>query len=212
MDAPPAEPRVTRRIRGAMPRLLAISDGDGGPTRLERWSVELAAAGVPALQLREKTMTDRSLLVAARRVRSAAPELLLLLHRRFDLALAGGADGVHLAADGLPTRLVREQVEPEFWIGRSTHTIEELAAARDEGADYAVFGPVFASPGKGPAVGLAALRRAVAAAEPLPVLALGGVGPDELAMVRDCGAWGAAGIRAFATGGAARAMVERTAA
>lgn len=196
----------------AAPRLLAISPGRGDVLALERWAADLARAGVAAIELREKGMTDRLICAAARRVRAVTPDLLVLVHRRPDVARAAGADGVHLPSDGLPTGAVRRRFGADFWIGRSTHTVVELERACEQGADYAVFGPVFESPYHRPAVGLTTLRRAVEAARPLPILALGGVGPDQFAAVRDCGAWGAAGIRAFATAEAAHAFVDRAAA
>jgi thiamine-phosphate pyrophosphorylase len=125
----------------------------------------------------------------------------VVVNGRLDVALAAGASGVHLPAAGLPTREVRRLAEAlgaDVLIGRSTHHPDEVARARDEGADYALFGPVWATPGKerrGGPVGLAALERA--AAHGLPVLALGGVEPGRFAALAAAGARGAAGIRMF---------------
>ena len=162
----------------------------------------LAAAGVDGIQLRRKELPDRVLLALAERARSLLPPATaVLVNGRLDVALAAGASGVHLPAAGLPTAEVRrlaDSLGAEVLVGRSTHRPEEVARARDEGADYAVFGPVYPTPGKerfGEPPGLAGLERACAAG--LPVLALGGVDPGRFAEVAAAGAAGAAGIRMF---------------
>ena len=83
-------------------------------------------------------------------------------------------------------------------IGCSTHQPEEVEAARRAGADYAIFGPIYPTPSKasyGPPPGLAGLRRAVSCG--LPVIAIGGIGPEQMSEVAEAGAAGVAGIRAF---------------
>ena len=124
-----------------------------------------------------------------------------------DVALAAGADGVHLPASGLPIAPLRRRWGDALLIGRSTHHPDEVAAAGRDGADYALFGPVFPTPGKeayGPPPGLDGLRRAAAAG--LPVIAVGGLTPDRLAAVAAAGAAGAAAIRACADAAGAAAM------
>jgi thiamine-phosphate diphosphorylase len=128
---------------------------------------------------------------------SAAPPLLLI-NGRADVALAAGADGVHLPADGLPVGPLRARLGPGLLLGVSTHTLAEVESARRYGADYVVFGPVWESPGKttaAPPAGLGAL--AEAAASGIPVYALGGVTLDRLAEVAATGSAGAAAIRLF---------------
>lgn len=196
-----------------MPRLLAISDRRGLAVPFATWVRGLAAAGVDGVQVREKELDDRELLALARSARGLLPAAALLVNGRLDVALAAGADGVHLPADGLPAaplvawarRLGRRPL-----VGRSTHTLEEVAAARDEGVDYVAFGPVFATPGKGAPVGTAAL--AAAAQLGVPVLALGGVEPERVAQAIAAGAHGVAAIRAFRTAPGAAAMVAAMAA
>jgi thiamine-phosphate pyrophosphorylase len=178
-------------------RLLAISDRrsfTGGA--LGEWAGAVAAAGVPAIQLREKDLADQALLTLARLVRAAAPRpTSLLVNGRADIALAADADGVHLPADGAPTAALRRRWGSRLVIGRSAHNKAEVAAAADEGADYVTFGPVFASPGKGPCTGLDGLAAVTGLG--VPVFALGGVGVDRLGEVAAAGAAGAAGIRLF---------------
>jgi thiamine-phosphate pyrophosphorylase len=162
---------------------------------LPAWAEALASAGVPAVQLREKNLPDRAVYELLRVLRRALPASRLFANGRADLAIAAGADGVHLPADGIPTAALRRRFGDALVIGRSTHTVDEVAREAQSGADYVTFGPVFASPGKGEPVGLDAL--AAATAHGIPVLALGGVGMAELPRVAAAGATGAAGIRLF---------------
>ena len=101
------------------------------------------------------------------------------------------------------SRLVRRAFGEDFLSGASTHTHEEARAAREGGADFAVFGPVFDTPSKrayGPPVGLEALTKAARELSPFPLVALGGVGETEVEEVLRAGAAGVAGIRLFANG------------
>lgn len=180
--------------------LLAISDrhafGRTWEDPMARWLHALGAAGAGALMLREKDLDDRALYGLARRARAALPPACrLLVNGRLDIACAAGADGAHLPADGLPLPPLRARFGPRPLLGRSTHTLDEVERARDEGADYVLFGPVWETPGKGAPQGLAALRRA--AAYGLPVLALGGITIERIPEVAEAGAAGAAGIRLF---------------
>ena len=121
----------------------------------------------------------------------------LLINDRADIALTSGADGVHLATSSLETAVVRRAFGNDFLIGVSTHSIGEAAAARDGGADFVVFGPVFQTASKqsyGDPVGVDALRDCASSLAPFPVLALGGVGAEN---VRDCFRAGASGIAAI---------------
>jgi thiamine-phosphate pyrophosphorylase len=176
--------------------LLAISDRASLGMPLADWFRALGEAGVGAVQLREKDLDDRGLYDLARSARAALPPATrLLVNGRLDVALAAGADGVHLPADGVPPASLRARFGPGVLIGCSTHTVTEVERARDEGADYVTFGPVWATPGKGAPVGTTELARAVAAG--LPVYALGGVTLDRFAELAAAGAAGAAAIRLF---------------
>jgi thiamine-phosphate pyrophosphorylase len=186
--------------------LLAISDRAGlGALGIDPadWLRALGGAGtggIAALQLREKDLDDRDLFTLARLARTLLPPPIpLLVNGRLDIALAAGADGVHLPADGVPAPPLRARfgaaAAGTLLIGRSTHSVAEVERARDEGADYATFGPVYATPGKGEPVGLAELARA--AATGLPVYALGGVTLDRFGELAAAGAAGIAAIRLF---------------
>jgi thiamine-phosphate pyrophosphorylase len=159
-------------------------------------------AGVSLVQLREKRLTARVLYELAARsaelVRGTGTRLLV--NDRADVARAAGADGVHLTTRSLEASTVRRVFGPEFLIGVSTHTPAEARAARDHGADFAVYGPVFDTPSKrayGPPVGLASLREVVQALSPFPLVALGGVTLDNACAALDAGAGGVAAIRLF---------------
>jgi thiamine-phosphate pyrophosphorylase len=152
-------------------RLLLITDGWDAETPAR---VQAALAGAPeaAVQLRAKHLQGRALLEAAETLRPLAP--LLLINDRVDVALAAGADGVHLPSRGLDVKNVRPVVPKGFLIGVSTHSLAEARMAQRGGADYVVFGPVFASPGKGAPVGTTSLAEVVQTLS-IPVFALGGV-------------------------------------
>jgi thiamine-phosphate diphosphorylase len=177
--------------------LLAISDRASLAVPMADWLRALGAAGIGAVQIREKDLDDRDLYDLARLARTLLPTATrLLVNGRLDVALAAGADGVHLPADGVPVRALRERFGEGVLIGRSTHTVEEVERARGEGADYVTFGPVFATPGKGAPVGLEGLARATAAAG-VPVFALGGVTLERFGELAGAGAAGVAAIRLF---------------
>jgi thiamine-phosphate pyrophosphorylase len=177
-------------------RLMAISDRSSLPVPFADWLRDLGQAGVGAVKIREKDLDDRSLFGLARLARADLPPTTrLLVNGRLDVALAAGADGVHLPADGVPAAALRARFGNDVLIGRSTHRVEEVERARDEGADYVTFGPVYETPGKGAPVGVAELARAAAAG--LPVYALGGVTLERLGEVAAAGASGIAAIRMF---------------
>lgn len=177
--------------------------------------VELVlAAGVDVVQLRDKALEARELLRAAEVVRRRTVEAgaLFIVNDRVDLAIAAGADGVHLGQGDLPVALARAQLGPAPLIGLSTHRFEEFATADPE-ADYLGVGPVFATPTKPgrPAVGLELVNRAAATVE-RPWFAIGGIDPATVAQVVDAGASRVAVVRALTDAadpsGAARRLVR----
>jgi len=160
-----------------------------------------AGAGLTAFMLREKDLPGRALLALARETvaRCRPMGIRVLVNDRVDVALAAGADGVHLGGDAIPADAARRIAGGRLGIGVSTHSIEEIRAAALAGADYAIFGPVFETPSKmqyGAPQGVENLRRAVAAG-PLAVIAVGGIGPDNAAQLRGTGIAGIAVIRAI---------------
>ena len=162
-------------------------------------------ARVTLVQLREKELTGRVLFELAAAAAHIARDSTtrVLVNDRADVARAAGCDGVHLTTRSLGAPVVRRAFGEEFLIGVSAHTLEEARAAREGGADFAVFGPVFDTPSKrafGPPVGLDALKEAARELSPFPLVALGGVGEEEVKEVLRAGAAGVAGIRLFSNG------------
>ena len=138
----------------------------------------LFSAGVRVLQLRCKDASAAWLLAVLAELRAHRPPgTLLIVNDRLDVALAGGADGVHLGQDDLPLGAARRLCPPGFLIGVSTHNAAQAAAAMGEGADYIGFGPIFATGSKrnpDPLVGVELLR-CVCVRATVPVVAIGGV-------------------------------------
>jgi len=155
--------------------------------------------GVQMIQIREKLLTGNLLSELAERVveitRSSSSKLLI--NDRLDIALATGADGVHLTSTSLPVGVVRESCPDDFIVGLSVHTEDEALEAAAGRADFVLFGPVFPSPGKGNGVGLQALRDVCSSAGSLPVLAVGGIDESNARSVLDAGAAGFAAIRSL---------------
>ena len=167
-------------------------------------------AGVDLIQLRERDLDARDLATLAvdlvRLTRSTATRVVV--NDRLDVALASGADGVHLRSDSMAAAAVRRIAPPGFLVGRSVHSVDEALAAGD--VDYLIAGTVFATvskPGPHRLLGLAGLRAIVAAAG-VPVLAIGGVGMEQLGVIADTGAAGVAAIGLFLGGGPPGPVVE----
>ena len=125
-------------------------------------------------------------------------QALLFINDRADIAAAAGADGVHLTSTSLDSVEIRKAFGGYLLVGISTHTADEVLKAKEDGADYIVFGPVFPSPGKGEPVGLDALSAVCETAGNIPVLALGGIDNDNWRSAVSVGASGFAAIRLFA--------------
>lgn len=165
-------------------------------------AIEAAAAdGVDWIQIREKDLCPRELLDLTRAALSRVEKYptKILVNSRLDVALAAGAHGVHLTSDGPSPGSLRSIVPANFLIGVSTHTLDEVEREGIEFADFAVFGPVFATESKagyGDAVGLSALAEVCAWAR-LPVLALGGISADRIGSCVAAGSAGVAGISMF---------------
>ena len=186
----------------ALPGVHLITDRRLAPDLTARVTAALAGAppGSVAVHLREKDLGGGALLALARSLGAAcrASGALLLVNDRLDVALAAGADGVHLPAAGVPQAEARRLLGPGRLVGVSCHSAEDVARARDGGADYATFSPIWDTPSKrgfGPPVGLAAL--AAAARLGLPLVALGGVEPERAPEAFAAGAAGVAVIRAW---------------
>jgi thiamine-phosphate pyrophosphorylase len=162
----------------------------------------LWAAGVTVLQLRMKAASAAAMLAVLDELLKNKPAgTQVVVNDRLDVALAAGADGVHLGQDDLPLHAARRLCAsrgPGFVIGISTHNEEQAQAAVQGGADYIALGPIFATQSKqnpDPVVGIERLRR-VCASSPIPVIAIGGITLDRVPDVVAAGAHGAAIIAA----------------
>ncbi len=200
---------LTRRTREALEEHLSVylvADPDLA-TGDFLWTVEQAlAGGVTAVQLRAKHHSDREVLALARAVRERclAAGALFFVNDRLDLALAAGADGVHLGVDDLPLPEARTIAGPDFIIGYSPETDAQVAQASGAGADYLGIGPVFGTLSKadaGPRIGLGAIYRRSQLTD-LPVIGIGGIGPREAGRVITAGAAGVAVAGAIMRSGA----------
>ncbi len=182
-------------------RRLAVADADPDLRRAclvaqARCAVE---AGVDLIQLREPDLgaADLAALAAELLAVTRATPTRLVVNDRLDVAIACGADGVHLRGDSIPIAMARRLARRGFLIGRSVHGVDEAIAA--DGADYLIAGTVFSSaskPGPTPLLGVEGLRAIIAAVE-IPVLAIGGLAGDRIDEVAAAGAAGLAAIELF---------------
>jgi thiamine-phosphate pyrophosphorylase len=157
------------------------------------------AAGLPAVQVREKDLAVSDLAALCRCVRGLRPAPFLIVNDRADVALAVGADGVQRTYASLSVAELRVVADKRVRVGASVHSIDEAVAAAGQGADWIFFGPVYDTPSKrayGTPQGVASLER-VAAAVDVPVIAIGGITPDRVSAVRRAGASGIAVISAI---------------
>ena len=180
-----------------VPSLVLVTDrqATGGRDLIDVVAAALDA-GLPAVQLREKDLPGGPLLALAERLRAltARTGALLLVNDRLDVAVAADADGVHLGGGSVPVDVARQLLPAGAVVGVSTHAPAEAA---DTSADFAVFGPVYATPSKtayGPPQGEARFRAAAATAR-VPLLAIGGVTAAQISALRAAGAAGVAVIR-----------------
>lgn len=194
-------------------RTLALPPGQSSERALIEAAVRAGQAGVDWIQLREKDLAGGALLRVAEAIRRECPRTILLVNDRLDVALASGAAGVHLGEEGLPIAAVREwcaiHAPAGFRIGRSCHSVEGARAAERDGANHLFFGPVFSTPSKlgyGAPQGVARLAE-VCGAVSVPVLAIGGVTPENARLCIAAGAGGLAAIRWFQDAGDVSARV-----
>jgi thiamine-phosphate pyrophosphorylase len=180
-------------------RLHVITDNRFG--RDPRVTVPVALqAGADVIQVRVKGWTDHQLLELAEQVVALCQSYgaACIVNDRVDVALAAGADGVHLGADDLPVSVARRLLGPDAVVGgtaRDAATARALVAA---GASYLGVGPCFATvtkTGLPDPIGLAGVA-AVAAAVEVPIIAIGGVRSDQIAPLRAAGAYGVAVVDA----------------
>ncbi len=193
----------------SFPRLYALTDASAPHSHLEQVR-EYADAGVRIIQVRDKLASSRALyetVVAALEI-TRPRGVRLIVNDRVDIALAAGADGVHVGQDDLPAEAAREILGPLAIIGISSHSLAQARLAAEQPVDYVAFGPIFATTTKAnpdPVVGLEGLSTVRAEIE-LPLVAIGGItlekapavfaaGADSVAVVSDLRAGASVGER-----------------
>jgi thiamine-phosphate pyrophosphorylase len=209
----PGRDGAWRRERLAAARLYVCT-----PIRpdLAGFADAVLGAGVDLIQLRDKQAEAGPLLEAAAVLRGAAGDhgALFAVNDRADVALAAGADVLHLGQDDLPLAWARRILGDDVLLGRSTHDPAQAARAAAEPWDYLVAGPVWATatkPGR-PATGTALLRSVAALDPPRPWFAIGGITPANLDQVTAAGATRVVVVRAVTDApdpaAAARTLVQ----
>lgn len=201
MDDDLSGPRPAPSGPRPAPRLVLVTDRRAIERDLVSVVAESAAAGLPAVQLREKDLGAGDLLALARRLREVTQShgAQLIVNDRVDVALAAGADGVQGTSTSMAIADMRAVAGDRLGVGASVHALEEALAADAAGADWIVFGPVYDTPSKrayGAPQGLAKLA-AVTNAVRTRVIAIGGITPERVPEVLGAGASGVAVITAI---------------
>lgn len=183
-------------------RLYAITDRRALPAGVTlAQAVEAAlVGGVTCLQLREKEASAGEILTLARTLLPLcrARRVPLLINDRVDIALAAGADGVHLGQDDLPLPEARTLLGPDRILGATAHTVDEALRAQAERADYLGVGAMFPTGTKTDTVPTSAdTLKAICAAVSIPVVAIGGVNAQNLPTLAGTGIAGAAVVSAI---------------
>ncbi|RKU39672.1 thiamine phosphate synthase [Candidatus Poribacteria bacterium] len=178
-------------------RLYAITDRHRcAPTPLVDIVSELLGAGVNAIQLREKDLSDTALIQLAQPIAALCHnyEAKLFINANAHIALEVGAAGVHLPANAESVDFVKARTEDNFYIGCSVHSLDAAKKRESEGADFLTYSPIYptaSKPGYGPAVGVENLAKLTGRVK-LPVFALGGITPARVAECLAAGAFGVA--------------------
>jgi thiamine-phosphate pyrophosphorylase len=168
--------------------------------------------GIRAIQLREKDLGGKELFLLAEAARKLTDRYraALLINDRIDVALASGADGVHVGRESFPVPKARELIGTQKMIGVSTHSLEQAQEAEEQGADFIVFGPVYFTPSKakyGAPQGLMTLKKIVEKTS-LPVYAIGGLKADNIPETKKTGVRGIALISAVVGAGNPKTAAE----
>lgn len=178
------------------------------------WVLQQALdGGGEAIQLREKDLGGRELFSLAEAARKLTQRYhaRLLINDRIDIALAVDADGVQLSKASIPVDSARILLGRQQLLGASTHSLEEAAEAERNGADFILFGPIYFTPSKAPygaPQGLAALKKVVEKIS-LPIYAIGGIKPENIADTYRTGVRGVALISAVMSAADPRAATKK---
>lgn len=192
--------------------LCVLIDGAADEDAFRRLVENLFAAGVRMLQIRDKRLPDdvlvervRAAVAVARRIDPKSPPFVMV-NDRVHVAVAAGADGVHVGAGDMPVLVARQLLGDDAIIGRTAHTIAEARDAVADGASYLGVGPCFPSTTKSFATHAPRDFLGNAAALPLSVFAIGGITLNRLPELR------ALGITRVAVAAAITAMADPAAA
>jgi thiamine-phosphate diphosphorylase len=182
-------------------RLYLVADPDHAVGDFLSTVDQALTGGVTMVQLRAKSLTDRELLALAIRLRQSCSRhgVPFIVNDRLDIALASGADGIHLGVHDFPIDVVRGLARRGFIIGYSPETDEHILTSGNHGADYLGVGPVFDTSTKidaGSALGLGEFARRCSIS-PVPVVGIGGVDSGNAASVITAGASGVALVSAI---------------
>ena len=182
-------------------KLMLVTDRRRSKRPLEETVRMALEGGVDAVQLRERDLSARELHELALKLRAVTRKAgaALIVNQRLDVALAAGADGVHLGWRSLNPAAVRKLAGEKFLIGLSCHDAPQIHSAEQTRASYALLGPIFHTPSKEGLVspiGIGPLKELVSAAK-IPILAIGGITPENAAQVMETGVAGIAAISAL---------------
>jgi thiamine-phosphate pyrophosphorylase len=198
------------RING----LHVVTDSQLCPGRDHREIARVAVnASAPVIQLRDKHLSDSAFYEVALALRDITRRAgaLFIVNDRVGIALAVNADGAHVGQSDMPAPAARRLVGNDFILGVSASSIEEALRAEDDGADYIGFGPVFSTATKtdaGAPTGIELLKELKQAVR-APVVAIGGIGENNIASVAAAGADAAAVVSAIVCAPDMQAAVER---
>jgi thiamine-phosphate pyrophosphorylase len=194
-------------------RLIVILDPDHALQGFQDTVRAVLAAGAPAVQVRSKSASARELFELATLVRTEAEAFgtLVFVNDRWDVALAAGADGVHVGPNDLPVTSIRRSCPREFLIGASSDDALVAAQLVADGADYVGCGTVFPTDTKsdaGTSIGIDGLAKVVRALDGSPVVGIGGITPQNVAAVKNSGCAGVAVLSAVVGAGDAGGVVR----
>lgn len=182
-------------------RLCLVTDRETVQGRdLGRCVAAAIQGGVTMVQVREKTASSLAFYATAKRLKAIAVRhrIPLIINDRLDIALATEADGLHLGQTDLPLLVARKILGAKKLIGVSVSTVREARRAEKQGADYLGVGAMFPTPSKQDAQPVSvAVLKAIKAAVGIPVVAIGGIGPDNVVSVMTTGIDGVAIISAI---------------
>lgn len=149
---------------------------------------EAIQGGVTIVQLREKYSSSRNFYEKAIRLKELTEtyQVPLIINDRVDIALAAGADGIHIGQDDLPVVEVKKLIPPSMIVGVSCHSVEEALKAESEGADYIGIGAIFPTKSKNNAKILAeGVLKEILNAVSIPVVAIGGINSENVVSITD---------------------------